>query len=74
MCVKVIVNALQDPGLSPFKEFLPRSAPLVYFLSIGMHSRAGSKYPSADTIHAIHKNRGLSYQMLGNVEVKGIVA
>ena len=71
---KVIVNRVQDPGLSPFEEFLPRSAPLVDFLSIGMHSRAGWKYPSTDTIHGIQKNRGLSYQMLGDVEVKEIVA
>ena len=53
---------------------MPRSAPLVDFLSIGMHSGAGWKYPSANTIHGIQKNRGLSYQMLGNVEVKEIVA
>ena len=37
---KVIVYGVQDPGLTPFKEFLLRSAPLVDFLSIGMHSRA----------------------------------
>ena len=71
---KVIVNGVQDPGLTPFEEFLPRSAPLVDFLSIGMHSGAGWKYPSADTNHGIQKNRGLSYQMLGDVEVKEIVA
>ena len=71
---KVIVNGVQDPGLTPFKEFLPRSAPLVDFLSIGMHFGDGWKYPSADTIHRIQKNRGLSYQMLGEVEVKEIVA
>ena len=35
---KVIVNGVQDPGLTPFEEFLPRSAPLVDFLSIGIHS------------------------------------
>ena len=28
---KVIVNGVQDPGLTPFEEFLPRSAPLVDF-------------------------------------------
>ena len=27
----VIVNGVQDPGLTPFEEFLPRSAPLVDF-------------------------------------------
>ena len=32
---KVIVNGVQDLGLTPFEEFLPRSAPLVDFLSIG---------------------------------------
>ena len=47
---KVIVNKVQDPGLTPFEEFLLRSAPLVDFLSIGIHSGAGWKYPSADTI------------------------
>ena len=31
----VIVNGVQDPGFTPFKEFLPRSAPLIDFLSIG---------------------------------------
>ena len=71
---KVIVNGVQDPGLTPLEEFLPRSAPLVDFLSIGIHSRAGWKYPSANTIHRIQKNRGLSYQMLGDVEVREIVA
>ena len=40
-------------GLTPFKECLPRSAPQVDFLSIGLHSGAGWKYPSADTIHGI---------------------
>ena len=50
---KVIVNGVQDPDLTPFKEFLPRSAPLVDFLSIGIHSRAGWKYLLADTIHGI---------------------
>ena len=38
-----------------------------------MHSGAGWKYPSADTIHRIQKNQDLSYQMLG-VKVKDIVA
>ena len=70
---KVIVNEVQDLGLTPFEEFLPRSAPLVDFLSIGIHSGAGWKYPSANTIHGIQRNRGLSYQMLGDVEVREIV-
>ena len=39
------------PGLTPFEEFLPRSAPLVDFISKGIHSGAGWKYPSADPIH-----------------------
>ena len=64
---QVIVNGVQDPGLTPFEEFLPRSAPLVDFLSIGIHSGAGWKYPSADTIHGIQRNRGLSFQMLKEV-------
>ena len=70
----VIVNGVQDPGLTPFEEFLPRSAPLVDFLSIGLHSGAGWKYPSADTINGIQRDRGLSFQMLKDVEVKEIIA
>ena len=70
----VKVNGVQDPGLTPFKEVLPRSAPLVDFLSIGIPSRAGWKYPSADTIHGIQASQGLSYQMLKDVEVKEIIA
>ena len=64
----VKVNGVQDQSLTP------RSAPLVDFLSIGLHSGAGWKYPSADTIHAIQKDRGLSFQMLKEVEVKEIIA
>ena len=73
---KVIVNGVQDPGLSHFEEFLPRSTPLVDFLSIGICSGAGWKYPLAlaDTIHGIQKNRGLSYQLLDDVEIKEIIA
>ena len=70
----VIVNGVQNPGLTSFEEFFPRSAPLVDFLSIGLHSGAGWKYPSADTIHGIQKDRGLSFQMLKDVEVREIIA
>ena len=70
----VIVNGVQDPGLTSFEEFLPRSAPLVDFLSIGQHSGAGWKYPSANTIHAIQKDQGLFFQMWKEVEVKEIIA
>ena len=52
------------PGLNSFVDFL----------SIGMHSGAGWKYPSGDTIHGSQKNLGLSYQMLDNLEIKEIVA
>ena len=54
----VNVNEVQDPGLTPFKEFLPRSAPHVNFLSIRIHSGAGWKYPSADTIHGSRQGFG----------------
>ena len=69
-----IVNGVQDPGITPFAEFLPRSAPLVDFLAVGLHSGAGWKYPSPNTIHEIQQNRGLSFQMLKEVEVMEIVA
>ena len=71
---KVKVNGVQDPGLTPFGEVLPRSAPLIDFLSIRLHSEAGWKYPSSDTIHGIQADQGLSYQMLEDVEVKEIIA
>ena len=39
----VIVNGVQDPGLTPFEEFLPRSAPLVDFcLLVCTLEQAGS--------------------------------
>ena len=50
------VNGVQDPGLTPFEEFLPRSAPLIDFLSIGIHTGASWKYPSSDSIHGIQAN------------------
>ena len=63
--VKVI--EVQDLGLTPFGEFLPRSSPIVDYLPIGLHSGAGWKYLSAQTIHGIQVNRDLSYQMLENL-------
>ena len=70
---KVKVNGVQDPGLTPFREFLPRSVPLVDFLSIRLHSGVGWKYPSANTIHGIQAYRGLSHQRLEDVEIKEII-
>ena len=54
----VIVIGVQDSGFTPFKEFLPRSAPLVDFLSIGIHSGVGWKYPLADSIHGSRQGFG----------------
>ena len=71
---KVKVNGVQDPGLTLVKEFLPRSAPFIEFLSIGIHAGAGCNYPSSNTSHGIQANRDLSYQTLEDVEVKEIVA
>ena len=53
----VIVNGVQDPSLTPFEEFPPRSAPLVDFLGIGLHSGAGWKYPSANTTYPRNPER-----------------
>ena len=69
-----IVNGVQDLGITPFKEFLPRSAPLVDFLAVGLHSGAGWKYPSLNTILGIQQNLGLSFQILNDIKVKEIVA
>ena len=57
-----IVNGVQDPGITPIWEFLPRSAPLIDFLAVGLHSGAGWKYPSLNTVLGIQRNRGLSFQ------------
>ena len=38
---KVRVEGVQDPGLTLFGEFLPRSALLVDYRAIGLHSAAG---------------------------------
>ena len=65
----VICEGVLDPGLTPYLEFLPRSAPLFDYLSIGLAIEAGWKYPSSDTIHGIQRDRGLSYRMLKGVEV-----
>ena len=51
-----VVNGVQDPGITPIEEFLPRSAPLVDFLSLGLHSGARWKYPSHKLIHGIQQN------------------
>ena len=71
---KVRVDGVQDLGLTPFREVLPRSAPFVDYLAIDLHFTAGWKYPSAQTFHGIQADFGLSYQMLRDVEVKEIIA
>ena len=58
---KVKIDGVQDPGLTPFWEFLPISAPLVDYLPIDLHSGAGWKNPSAQMVHGIQADHGLSY-------------
>ena len=51
-----VVNRVQDLGITPFANFLPRSAPLVDFLAVGLHSGAGWKFSFPNTILGIQQN------------------
>ena len=79
LCMEKFLNSVKsdgvlDPGLTPYLEFLLRSAPLVDYLIIGMATRAGWIYPSSDTIYGIQSDCGLSYKMLKDIEVQEIIA
>ena len=70
---KIIVSGVQDPKLDTFRNLLPAGAPILDFLSVQMEKSEDWKYPPRDTITFFQNERGLSYEMLNQVEVREIL-
>ena len=70
---KIIVSGVQDPKLDTFKNLLPAGALILDFLSVQMEKSEDWKYPPRDTITFFQNERGLSYKLLNQVEVREIL-
>jgi hypothetical protein len=70
---KVMKTGLQDPGLTPRNQFLPEGAPLLDWLAVRQESMDAWKYPAREEVCRYERTRGLTYQILQEVEVQEIV-
>ena len=67
-------DGIRNPQLDSFKGFLPAGAPLVDFLAATMQRCDDWKYPHREQIEFIQRNRGLTLDILEQVEVREIIA
>ena len=70
--LKVSPDALQDPRLEDIVIYLPAGAPILDFLYATMDRTESWKALNRTELSAYQKNRGLSYRMLREVEVREI--
>ena len=64
---------IQIPRGTKFEEFLPAGAPLLDFLAVSMDKMECWQFPSKCEINEYQRIRGLSLDMLQEVEVKEII-
>ena len=67
-------DGIQNPQLDSFRGFLPAGAPLIDFLATTMQRCDDWKYPHREQIEFIQRNRGLTLDILEQVEVREIIA
>ena len=68
----VIPNGLQDPGLVPTDQFLPAGSSVLDFLAVSWERQGTWSILPREEISAYQQNRGLSYKMLDEIQVKEI--
>ena len=71
---RTTADGIQNPQLDSFRGFLPAGAPLIDFLATTMQRCDDWKYPHREQIEFIQHNRGLTLDILEQVEVREIVA
>ena len=64
---------LKDAGLTPRNQFIPEGAPLLDWQAVRQESMDAWKYPARKDICRYERNRGLTHQILQEVEDKEIV-
>ena len=66
-------SGIQIPRGIKFNDFLPAGAPLLDFLAVSMDKMECWQYPSKSEINSYQRNRGLSLNMLQEIEVKEVI-
>ena len=69
----VMQDGLQDPGLVSPDQFLPAGSSILDFLAVSTERRDTWRIIPKDEISAYQRNRGLSYAMLEEIEVREII-
>ena len=69
----VIPNGLQDPELVPTDQFLPAGSSVLDFLAVSRERQDTWSLLPREEILAYQQNRGLSYKMLDEIQVKEII-
>ena len=77
-CMDVYLNRVSRSGLDmptmmTQEQFLPAGAPLLDFLAYDTRKPEGWKYPKAENLEYYQNNRGLSLEMLKEIEVRELV-
>ena len=70
---KSFKDKLKIPRTGLDKEFLPMGAPLLDFLAVETEGSAGWKYPRLEELRSYQENRGLTFSVLEEVEVREII-
>ena len=68
----VMITGLNNTQLGSMSEFLPARAPLVDFLAVYQEFMDSWKYPLRSELEFCRRNRGLSFMMLNEIEVREI--
>jgi len=64
---------LDVPGIGRKDDYLPMGAPILDYLTENVRAGAGWKYPKLEDLESYQSNRGLSWDMLDQVEVRELI-
>ena len=64
---------LDVPGIGRKDNYLPMGAPILDYLTESVRAGAGWKYPKLEDIESYQNNRGLSWDMLDQIEVRELI-
>ena len=70
---KSFKDKLVIPRTGLDEEFMPMGEPLLDFLAVDTESSAGWKYPKLEELKSYQANRGLTFSVLKEVEVREII-
>ena len=60
-------------GIGRKDDYLPMGAPILDYLTESVRAGAGWKYPKLEDIESSQNNRGLSWDMLDQIEVRELI-